>query len=105
MTGNAVIVVDRPKKGYRDMLRAYKVLVDGQVAGEVRRGQQIRIEVPAGQHEVQMAIDWTTSPSGPLNLAPGEQAVLVCRPGGSAATAGIDMIFNTDSWIALERVS
>jgi len=51
------------------ILRKLKVRVDGETVGALRPGQTLTIEVGAGVHTVQGAMDWARSPvleiSGP----------------------------------------
>jgi hypothetical protein len=69
------ITRDRPLR--RDRLRRYRVLIDGEPAGWIRRGTTEGFEVTPGQHVVQMRIDWCGSP--PLTLEVDEEgARLTC---------------------------
>lgn len=47
--------------GYVDSLRAYKVILDGEVIGEIRDGQVAAFDVPSGIHDLQLKVDWCTS--------------------------------------------
>ena len=47
--------------GYADRLRAYKVVLDGNVVGEVKNGQQIEFDASQGKHELFLKIDWGRS--------------------------------------------
>jgi hypothetical protein len=47
--------------GYADRLRAYKVVLDGDVIAEIRNGQQLDLDVPPGRHRLQLKIDWCRS--------------------------------------------
>lgn len=47
--------------GYVDRLRAYKVVLDGNVIGEIKNGQQIEFDVPPGKHHLYLKIDWGRS--------------------------------------------
>ncbi|MBL8352022.1 MAG: hypothetical protein JNL87_17135 [Burkholderiaceae bacterium] len=44
-----------------DLLRAYKVLVDGVPVGVVRSGQLFEFDVADGPHEMQLRLDWCES--------------------------------------------
>jgi predicted molibdopterin-dependent oxidoreductase YjgC len=102
--GRAVIQVRRDGS-MRDALRAYKVVVDGETRGKIKRGKSISIDVEPGAHEVHMKLDWTKSSSVDLSLAEGEEARLVCSPSKSAAaiTTVADATIGKDSYITLER--
>ncbi len=47
--------------GYADRLRAYKVVLDGNVIGEIRNGQQVEFDVGSGKHQLNLKIDWCRS--------------------------------------------
>jgi hypothetical protein len=57
---HAVIEVYR-KKGTRDMLRSYQVIIDGREVGRLRRRQTGRYEVEPGHHDITIGIDWNGS--------------------------------------------
>jgi hypothetical protein len=46
---------------WADLLRSYKIIVDGNVMGTIRRGQEVTLEVEPGQHFMWLRIDWTGS--------------------------------------------
>jgi hypothetical protein len=48
---------------YPDKFRAYKIILDNNVVGEIRDGQSYSLEVPPGQHNLYLKIDWCTSNS------------------------------------------
>jgi hypothetical protein len=47
--------------GYADRLRAYKVVLDGTIVGDIRNGQQLELKVAPGKHRLQLKIDWGSS--------------------------------------------
>lgn len=47
--------------GYADRVRAYKVVVDGNVIGEIKNGQQIEFQIEPGRHELYLKVDWCQS--------------------------------------------
>jgi hypothetical protein len=80
VTVPATIRVQRTAAPLRDRLRAYKVVVDDEVVGLIRNGQDFRAEVPAGAHVIRMKIDWTQSVAIPFSVEPGETAAFSCQP-------------------------
>jgi hypothetical protein len=94
-SGSATITLSRAKGGGRDLLRAYKVLIDDVQVAKIRRGQRLTLPVSAGQHTVRLTIDWTSSLPLELDLAPGASAELACAPAGPGFTA--------DNYIELKR--
>lgn len=51
----------RRDSGYTDSMRAYKVILDEKIIGELRDGQEITLEVPKGVHQLYLKIDWCRS--------------------------------------------
>jgi hypothetical protein len=47
--------------GYADRVRAYKVVLDGNVIGEIKNGQQVEFDVAPGKHQLNLKIDWCRS--------------------------------------------
>lgn len=78
----AVLIVRRKKDLWQDIARDYQVLVDGRCVASVGRGQEVRIAIAAGQHAVQMKIDWCTSAELTFDAAAGGEVALDC--GGNA---------------------
>lgn len=44
-----------------DLLRAYRIIVDGQQVGTIRTGRQVEFEVTPGPHRIWLRIDWADS--------------------------------------------
>jgi hypothetical protein len=76
----AEIEVTRPT-GYRvDGGRDYQVVVDRKKVGSIKSGEAKKFEVSAGQHELQLKIDWGSSERLRIALAENERATFVCAP-------------------------
>jgi hypothetical protein len=105
VTDNATIAVTRARGGWRDLLRKYLIMIDGAVAGKIRRGQTLELPVTPGRHEIFLKVDWCRSPSVELDASPGEVIDLRCAPGGSAME-GLGAVLGdaTASYISLTRV-
>jgi hypothetical protein len=56
------------------------VRVDSQESGSIRPGETLQLEVAAGPHSVQIAIDWARSPSLDVEVRSGETVLLRCAP-------------------------
>ena len=50
--GKATMVIQRPRGGTRGRFAAFTVMLDGQSAGSVRYGGQLRLDVEPGQYQV-----------------------------------------------------
>jgi hypothetical protein len=46
---------------YADRIRLYKIVLDGNVIGKIKNGQQLELEVPPGKHQLHLKIDWCRS--------------------------------------------
>jgi hypothetical protein len=76
----ARIVVERPASRYPDRLRGYRVIVDGQMVGQLLPGWSVETPVEPGEHVVQLRIDWGRSRTVPVTVEPAGTARLVGEP-------------------------
>jgi hypothetical protein len=83
VTGLSSIAFYRPPAVWRDLLRAYRLVVDGYAVGEVRPGQVLRVQVSPGRHEVQARIDWTGSRRWVVHVIDGGEARFKVEPAGN----------------------
>jgi hypothetical protein len=83
--GHGTIELTRVQEGYKDSLRGYTVLVDEGPVGTIRRGQTLRLPVPAGTHRLRLRIDWCSSAVGTVEVQPGAPSYFVCSPGSEAS--------------------
>ena len=44
--------------GWTDRARAYKLLIDGEECGRIKRDSSLSVDVPAGKHRITAWIDW-----------------------------------------------
>jgi hypothetical protein len=100
----ATLVVLRPAEGFRDLVRAYQIRVDGRRVGHVKRGQQQVIELSPGEHEVRMHLDWCSSPALRVHIADGEVVTLRTQPNLDGSPALWAITFGRARYITLERV-
>ncbi|MEC1403213.1 hypothetical protein [Bacillus subtilis] len=63
---------------YINKLRGYSVLIDGAEMGTIRDGGRLRIDLPPGEHVIQVKIAWCTSPTLRFTLAEGEVLKFRC---------------------------
>lgn len=76
----AEIVLKRPT-GYRvDRRRSYRVFIDGQKAGTIDAGDVEVFTVAAGQHELQVKVDWATSEKTQVEVGDRDRVEFVCGP-------------------------
>ena len=79
-TGQARLVIERKGGVYTDRLRAYRVLVDGQHVASVRDGEVVATPIDAGDHEVELRIDWARSRRLQVTAVPGGEIRLAASP-------------------------
>lgn len=103
------ITLQRLRRPLGDMLRTYKVVIDGNTVGEIRRGETKTFDVPPGRHEIHLEIDWAKSRNLELNLSSGDVASLTCsaRPPNAGWTAlasknYIKLEIVDGSWLAID---
>ena len=107
---SAQITLKRLRRPLGDVLRTYKVVIDGSTVGDIRRGETKTFDVPPGQHEIHLEIDWAKSRNLELDLSAGDAATLTCsaRPpnAGSTALASknyIKLEIVDGSWLAVDE--
>ena len=49
--------------GYADRIRAYKIVLNGNVIGKIKKGQIVELDLPPGNHQLYIKIDWCRSNS------------------------------------------
>ena len=79
--GDGTLVVARPRGGFADRGRKYKVVVDREARGAIKAGDELVVHLPAGEHEVRIVFTWTDRfGSAPLDVsvASGEVVRLLC---------------------------
>ncbi len=108
----AHITLKRLRRPIGDVLRSYKVVIDGNTVDEIRRGETKTFDVPPGPHEIHLEIDWAKSRNLELNLSSGDVASLTCsaRPPNAGWTAlasknYIRLQIVDGSWLAVAEAS
>ncbi|MGY9074840.1 MAG: hypothetical protein ACKVHU_18040 [Acidimicrobiales bacterium] len=72
---------------YRDTIRPYTVLIDGEKIGTVADARRSEFDVSPGQHTIRVRNYWITSPEVPIDLAPGTTTWLRTGPSGGISQA------------------
>lgn len=103
MTVVGTVTISRPRTRWLDRLRAYRLVVDGAVKGEIRAGEEQSFAVAPGRHWVQGRIDWTGSPRLEFEVGPGETVRLRLAPRANPLT-GLWFVFGSTRWLRLTRV-
>lgn len=92
---------------YVNGLREYDVYLDEQKINAISNGESKIIEVPEGNHEIYLKIDWCKSKKININLADGQEMKLKC---GSKITGirkflALFYIFSTNIVVYLDYLS
>lgn len=66
------------KSEYRDSLRKYKVFIDGINVGVIGNGQNLKLSVDPGEHNICLKVDWVGSNTLMLNARSNEDIYLEC---------------------------
>lgn len=106
------IVIRRHAARRADRRRDYHVLIDGARVGEISAGDQRGFEVAAGTHELQLKIDWVSSPALTLTLRGHDRVTVDCEPALAdekpSFMAGLRawkaMTIGRKQWIVLRQV-
>jgi hypothetical protein len=101
MSTSAIRLRRRPG-AWRDVLRGYRVLIDGENVGLIRLGQVREFSVTPGMHSIRLKIDWCSSPELSVNIRAGDTIGFVCAPGGSPLRLW-DLVVNTGKYIHLAQ--
>jgi hypothetical protein len=84
---DARILLRRERDGVAERFRGYHIFVDGEHAGAIKRGETIVLDVSAGHHTLQAAIDWGRSLPVDIDLDPGEEVEVQCWTNARPLTA------------------
>lgn len=98
---SATIVLSRPK-AYRDRIRAYKVKVDGERLGRIKHGSEESFEIAPGKHSVRCTIDWASSNTVEIDVAPGGTLPMVIQPNGGPLSAYWQGMIRPNTYLLLE---
>jgi hypothetical protein len=83
-TNGGYIRIDRDEGFWADGLRAYGLVVDGEVVARIREGETQTVAVPAGERDVHLTIDYCRSRRVTIDVEPGRTLNIKCWPNSSA---------------------
>jgi len=93
--------------GWADSVRAYKVVLDSEVIGNINDGEEKEFDVDVGHHELFLKIDWCRSNSIKFNMGDSIED-FECGSslrGWKVLMAMIYVIFLRDKYLWLKKVS
>jgi hypothetical protein len=92
--------------GYADRLRAYKVIIDGNLVGEIRDGETKEFPISNGQHDLSLKIDWCGSNTIRFTVAQGDLLTFGARSnlrGPKVLAALWYALFAQSSYLLIEQ--
>jgi hypothetical protein len=98
--GMAEVVFYRPAGGWRDRIRSYRLVIDGEVCGTIRPGREVVVSVKPGRHVAQARIAWTGSPEVTFDATAEQVVRLRVEPAGTSAEARYQVLGAT-AWLRL----
>ncbi len=104
MSDSSTIRIHRTHVSWRDRLRPYKVIIDGERSGTVADDHTEDFVVTPGEHIVQLKLDWTGSRAVHVDVQSGETAVLTATAQKSTKSAVGDLLHSfahREDWIEL----
>ncbi|MFC3931499.1 hypothetical protein ACVR0S_08070 [Streptococcus dentapri] len=81
----ATIKLERGTKG-ANMFRKFKVFIDDDCVGKIKRGERLEFSVPEGTHKIYCKIDWEQSNTLTVN-APAEGVDLLVNSKGASESS------------------
>jgi hypothetical protein len=68
---NGTLIVTRPRQ-FADLMRRYRIVVDGEEVGRLKPGGELRVDLPEGQYRMVARIDWAQSNDLSVGIRKGE---------------------------------
>ena len=88
---------------YADAVRGYRIYVDGEEKGEIRRGGSEDFFVPEGTHRLQLKIDWCGSPEIEFSAGAEETVEFECGNNTKGFFAMYYILFAPNDYLWLRR--
>lgn len=94
------------KKNWKDLFRAYEIILDGENVGIIFASQSISVPVAPGHHSLKMKIDWCGSEEINFSIGSKEEIIFECESGLSILQVLLIpyyLIFKPNNWILLKQ--
>jgi hypothetical protein len=101
---SSTITVRRGNDIWMDRNRRYKVTIDDQVMGQLRKNQSESFEVACGEHRVRIRIDFLKSNELTISVQEGQTLDVYCRGHGSLV-ALFNTLFRWNKYLDLESAA
>jgi hypothetical protein len=87
------------QSAWSDRLRSYSISIDGVQSGQINNDARVELEVPEGNHRVQLSVDGYKSPV--LEVSVSGDVHLTCKANVKPLFALFALIFQQNNWIKL----
>ena len=84
-----------------DVLRSYRILVNGREAGKIGNNGTLEIRVPAGPVTIEARLDWVRSQPLKIDAVPGQTIEIEVRNHWGASRALWAISFGRNSYLVL----
>jgi hypothetical protein len=88
---------------WADLIRSYRILLNGEFAGKIGNHGVLELAAPAGTNTIEARIDWARSQPLTINAVPGQTIELEVRNNWGAARALWAVTFGKDSYLSLTQ--
>lgn len=85
-----------------DVLRAYKVLIDGKEIGRIKSGETLNFPLATGNHTLQLKIDWCSSKETVIMIVENQAPYAKCAPVGKGLLSAPSTFLNKDGYISIK---
>jgi hypothetical protein len=97
------LIIHRVNSLARDVFRAYQVWVDQALVATVKRDSTVRIPLEPGEHQVQIKIDWCSSPLLTVKIDDGSEARASCGPNKTGTGPLRQVLSDPDNYLWLRE--
>lgn len=98
---NPQIVISRSSQ-YVNKFRSYKVFIDNKLAGRIKDGEQLTLELAPGQYSIYLKIDWCKSEKIMFNIEKKEITQFNCGSNKNSLLF-LPSLFSKKQWVYLQK--
>ena len=84
-----------------DLVRSYRILLNGKEAGKIRHNSTLEIRAPAGPVTIEARLDWVRSQPLTIDAVPGQTLEIEVRNHWGASRALWAISFGRNSYLVL----
>jgi hypothetical protein len=100
----SVVEVKRRKTFQQGLLARIPVLLDGKVVARLWIGRSVLLEVPPGEHKIQVRSGWSKSQELIFSAKADERLLFECGPVGNLVSGPYQLVTGS-AWVEIHQVS